>query len=74
MSPADIFTAVECGVDVFDSSYIYTATERGYALTYPNESPSDDKCALKEGDRESSPADAANKELLPFQIDLNDSK
>ena len=34
--PADIFTALERGVDVFDSSYCLTAAEKGLALTYHN--------------------------------------
>ena len=35
LSPAEeIFTAVECGVDVFDGSYPYTISEQGCALTF----------------------------------------
>ena len=30
----EIFTAVECGVDVFDGSYPYTISEQGCALTF----------------------------------------
>ena len=32
----DIFTALESGVDVFESSYPYTASERGLAVTFMN--------------------------------------
>lgn len=32
----EIFEAVETGVDVFDGSCPYTATERACALTFPN--------------------------------------
>lgn len=63
----DIFAAVECGVDVFDGSYVYTATERGCALTYPNQ-----KTPAVKSDTES--RTASNKELLPFELDLNESR
>ena len=33
---ADIFKAVECGIDVFDTAYALKATENGCALAYPN--------------------------------------
>jgi hypothetical protein len=35
--PGDIFSALEHGVDVFDSSCAYSATERGCAVVFPVE-------------------------------------
>ena len=37
-STVDIFTALEHGVDVFDSSHCFTAADHGCALLYPNKS------------------------------------
>jgi queuine tRNA-ribosyltransferase subunit QTRTD1 len=34
--PSEIFEAIECGIDVFDTSHALSATERGLALVYPN--------------------------------------
>ena len=59
-SLADIFVALEAGVDVFDSAYCYTAVENGCALTYPNTLP------LKDG--------AMDPIVTGFEIDLNDEK
>lgn len=62
-------------MDVFDSSCVYGATERGCAFTYANErvNPSH---PMKEED-DSSGNDAAGdlkKESPEFEINLNDDK
>lgn len=62
---AEIFDAVECGVDVFDGCYPYTATERGCALTFPNQLTARDRGELGSRDDE-----AKQVELLPLEIDL----
>ena len=54
-------------MDVFDGSYVYTATERGHALTYPNQ-----RAPAVKSDTDSSTA--SNMELLPFELNLNESK
>ena len=58
----EIFTAVECGVDVFDGVYPYIATENGCALTFPN-SP-----------QEQSPNGTDIPQLQPFEIDLKEDR
>lgn len=66
---ADIFAALECGIDVFESSYALTATEKGCALTYPNSMSrvvaSDDDVTKREN---------LSAECDNFEINLNDTK
>lgn len=68
---ADIITAVECGVDVFDSSCVYMATERGCAFTYSNERINPSR---QDEGRDSGTAGDCGMESMPFEIDLNDDK
>ena len=64
--PADVFTAIECGVDVFDSACVYAATERGCGLTYPNfSSPLDNSDVT---------STATSEHTTTSEIDLNDNK
>ena len=65
---AEIFDAVECGVDVFDGCYPYTATEKGCALTFPNQLAARDSEELPSSNGEA--AHAKQAELLPLEIDL----
>ena len=69
----DIFTAVECGVDVFDGACVYSATERGCAFTYPNERVNLSR-SVEEGGEEDSVAGRASEEIPSYEIDLNDIK
>ena len=64
----DIFTAVECGVDVFDGSYVYTATERGHALTYPNHK------TLSHNRLHNEDTTSFSSVLPTFEINLNETK
>lgn len=61
-------------MDVFDSSCVYVATERGCAFTYPNEriNPSDPK--EEDEGRDSDAGGDCGKQSLPFEIDLTDDK
>jgi queuine tRNA-ribosyltransferase subunit QTRTD1 len=72
-TPEDIFAAVECGVDVFDSACVYSATERGCAFTYPNETANLSR-SHEEGSEEDSAAGRASEGLPSYEIDLNDVK
>ena len=48
-------------MDVFDSCYVYTATEKGRALTYPNQ-----RTRVETGN--------GVTDLLPFEISLKDDR
>ena len=52
-------------MDVFDGCYPYTATERGCALTFPNQ-----LTACNRGELGSRDDEAKQVELLPLEIDL----
>ena len=75
----DVFTAVECGVDVFDSACVYAATERGCALTYPNtslncpSSSSSSSSSVDDGDSDEDSV-ATRTDIPSTEIDLNDTK
>lgn len=65
----DIFKALECGVDVFDSSYAMKVTEKGCALSYPIQ--------LQESNTHKPPDKAEPSAAEPvriFEIDLKDPK
>ena len=69
----DIFTALENGVDVFDSSCVYSATERGCGVVFPIE-PQTQAQQLLEG-REEKPSGVHDRvELSLFEIDLNEER
>ena len=67
--------ALENGVDVFDSSCAYSATEKGCAVTFPVEHQTHGGQQQVEQERGSNSCDLDDKkELLPFQINLNDER
>lgn len=61
-------------MDVFDSSCVYAATERGCAFTYPNERVNPSHPKEEDEGRDNDAAGDCGKESLPFEIDLNDDK
>ena len=71
VSPGDILTAVESGVDVFDSACVLTATESGCAFTFHNSRTSSSDCA---DERENRATENIATEPPSHQIDLNDEK
>ena len=70
MSPGDILTAVESGVDVFDSACVLTATENGCAFTFHNSSSD---CVENRRENRGATENIA-AEPPSHQIDLNDEK
>lgn len=82
-TPGDIFSALERGVDVFDSSCSYSATERGCAVVFPVEhhTHSGSSCG-PEGEGELEGKDRAGSEggadsggeIALFEIDLNEER
>ena len=78
-TPGDIFTALENGVDVFDSSCVYSATERGCAVVFPLEHQAcSHQVGRSEGEGEEegkANSDVDDRtELRPFEIDLNEER
>lgn len=71
MLPADILTAVESGVDVFDGACVFAVSERGCAFTYQNSWASSPQSVDK---RESSTTEHIARDFPSYQIDLNDIK
>lgn len=73
----EIFSALEQGIDVFDSSPAYSATERGCAVVFPVEShahgSSSSHQASGRGGEEEGKRDSGG-EVLPFEIDLNEER
>ncbi|CAI8039086.1 Queuine tRNA-ribosyltransferase accessory subunit 2 [Geodia barretti] len=69
-SPGDILTAVESGVDVFDSACVLTATENGCAFTFHNSSSD---CVENRRENRGATENIA-AEPPSHQIDLNDEK
>lgn len=64
-TPEEIFEAVSCGVDVFETSYAYKAAERGCAVVFPRGRGSG---GVKGQELE---CDDGSRQ---FEIDLNDDK
>ena len=60
-------------MDVFDSACVYSATERGCAFTYPNETANLSR-SHEEGSEEDSAAGRDSEGLPSYEIDLNDVK
>lgn len=84
--PGDIFSALEQGVDVFDGSCAYSATERGCAVVFP---PVEDQAqgstsrkvsggpkskGEEEGKADYEEAADSGAEVQPFEIDLNEER
>ena len=74
LATADIFTAVENGVDVFDGSCAYSATERGCAMVFPI--VHDQKLQrLNHGMDYDKTRDVRDTvEPIPFEIDLSEER
>lgn len=70
-----MFTAVECGVDVFDSACVYTATEKGCAFTYHNKRTMSCSTVVENDSSNSFTNSQTMKNILPsIEIDLNNEK
>ena len=69
--PADILTAVESGVDVFDGACVFAASEKGFAFTYQNSWASSSQSV---NNSESSTTEHIARDFPSYQIDLNDEK
>lgn len=75
----DIFSALENGVDVFDSSCVYSATERGCAVVFPIKHKAQRQKLIQqlekqgEGDRVDDD-DGECDTPLPLEIDLNEER
>lgn len=75
----DIFTALENGVDVFDGSCVYTATERGSAVIFPVAQPTQASSLqqLESGkgeDRSRETSEMKDVHVLQLEINLNEEK
>ena len=78
----EIFSALEQGVDVFDSSPAYSATERGCAVVFPVKSRAHDSSSSHQvsggpergGGGEEEGKRGSGGEVLPFEIDLNEER
>lgn len=74
----DIFSALESGIDVFDSSCVYSATERGCAMVFPvGHQPCDSYQVSSGPESEGERGGKANNEVAevqPFEIDLNEER
>ncbi|XP_078686964.1 queuine tRNA-ribosyltransferase accessory subunit 2-like [Branchiostoma floridae x Branchiostoma belcheri] len=85
--PDEVLEAVECGVDLFDSSFPFQVTERGSALVFPfskraASSDDNDETVIQSPDEsrqettENQQTQGSNEDTLPqrtmFEIDLND--
>ena len=70
LSPAaEIFTAVECGVDVFDGCYPYTISEQGCALTFLHQ------LAMQHREEKGEGEEGEEKGLpQPYSISLKEDK
>ncbi|XP_064650034.1 queuine tRNA-ribosyltransferase accessory subunit 2-like [Lineus longissimus] len=68
-SPDMVLSGVECGIDIFDSSYTYIVTERGSALVFDYDFQKYDK-------EKSLPAENGNSDTCtrPFEINLKEKK
>ena len=73
ISSGDIFSALESGVDVFDSSFVYSATERGCAAVFPTAQPAHgqgwQRVELETKDEKRDVTD-----FYPIEIDLNEER
>ena len=85
----DIFSAVECGVDVFETSYTHIASERGCAVVFPRgklptttssdpTSPttklSDPTSPITTSDFSGNSKNLKYEASLPFEIDLKEER
>lgn len=71
---ADIFTALENGVDVFDGSYAYSAAERGCAVVFPVVHDQKLQRLKHREDTDMSREICDVVEILPFEIDLSEER
>ena len=74
LASADIFTAVENGVDVFDGSCAYSATERGCAVVFPVMCDQKQQRVKHSVDDNESRDFCDTVEPIPFEIDLSEER
>ncbi len=73
--PAEaIFSAVECGVDVFESSYTYVAAEKGLAVVFPRGETIAATSSEITTEETAGSVKLKYEASQPFEIDLNDKQ
>lgn len=83
--PTDVLQAVEAGIDIFDSSYPYQVTQRGWALVFPCEVPPvHSQVIVDEGStglsqlqqvKDASDGQGENDQIDPrFELDLSENR
>ncbi|XP_074655402.1 queuine tRNA-ribosyltransferase accessory subunit 2-like [Tubulanus polymorphus] len=71
--PDQVVNAVECGVDIFDSSYAYVVTERRGALVFNHNYKNKNISNTPQHD-DIENGDSSTHQINPFEIDLKDSR
>ncbi|XP_030853007.1 queuine tRNA-ribosyltransferase accessory subunit 2 isoform X3 [Strongylocentrotus purpuratus] len=83
--PTDVLQAVEAGIDIFDSSYPYQVTQRGWALVFPCELPPAHSQVIVDADstglsqlqqvKDASDVQGENDQIDPrFELDLSEKR